>query len=1361
MSEKAPQISGQLTEKQAKFKRYIELVSKIDDYLQDEKNKADLETFGDFVNGEDGSIKWEGNEENIHIVCDAAEVDFEELKRLAYEITVPDKDKKSGDKRIKARKLPNFKKQAEELVGSVHVDESSVDSINSAIGVIEMYMTEHGDNPELQTLGKKRIDELKKLRGNPEIIEVPKKVKQVNGHKAKTSIAKVEKPKVSIKEPTTANIVVDSKNSTEKKQEGDLDIGPMIYGYLDDILEAKTKEEAIEIANEMKEAAGKEDHNKRNAHIMRAHVYPVFNALNGKGTVDYIKQESIKEHVSKLLASGREVEEIVPKEIKVDERPKRKKIEKEKKSTPMSENENKVWRENIKTFDDLVKVLVLENASENYINEVKRVYESGKKTEIEKITDKKDRDVLEKFILEKRELKDKNILRVEEVDKYKNLVKSAQSVEELVNILQGEEFLQLDNRGVINVVNVLSKITDHIEGMSGLGEITSDFGIRKSVEKLLRSGNLGNISKISSLQDLHLENDNPSLLIKDKEILAKGNGEPQIVDPSSSEKLQNEGMDKLPSPDDTSWQAEQDRLKLANSRVLNLSEETKMWQVEQEEARIQLETARNLYKEEQRKLKESTKPRGFFGIFKTIRNTIGYLVPSLKKTNKEWESARQEYLTARKRYENSISNLIWASEQDANGPIQAPQFSQDFNPKKKKLKLEDTEFNPRDRYLTMMGRISNELLQKVALIEYKDLKEADIEDVPEQQKGLIRKYSEWSSKNSPGKRILVNTAISTAVGAGIGLGAGLLGFNIALAGTGYLATRAIRVALGGAGSAVLNNLYSSTIGKWADKRIKSTAELSKSKLQTEYNPLTGSVSALEDIDERERRLKMWNVVGKGLATVAGGLSASTVLGNTLLGPSVGAFSTPRSSITPIPKIPSEGIVDLPKPVSTVASVASSEALDPSFRPELNNEVAPVAKIPKFITTDNLNLKDIPDAKSVIAPEVNSIDNSSLNDIRFSTKLPKEEIYNRLRFGGSDVESSDTYINNELDDAGITEPISEISEPRVNIPRELDDAGITEPISDLDKADLRSDDAYIKSEIDKEMYPVSDDTLPKPKSLRFEDKIEDLYKGKRLVRGDSAELSLKHSLKAHAEDLGWKKELGISKEKWAVNQIEDYIKKNPNEGGMIRNAVTHDGDRVVVETNPDGTWKAHVEPKGGRKIILDPSQNEIPNRPNKVSVKDSLEDVPKKKAFSDTGVNKRTSIETHRSLPIESNSSSSSQIMDSSLSKPRVSITQDSFNTKVVSTYEGQIKTLFKGGYSNPKFEAIVNRSAKEFLAQRTNVPSYVRTVGGGFTNKDYISIRSIFDEGQKLKIKILPKMSVGDYLMEVTKRKLAGSYSIK
>ncbi len=294
-----------------------------------------------------------------------------------------------------------------------------------------------------------------------------------------------------------------------------------------------------------------------------------------------------------------------------------------------------------------------------------------------------------------------------------------------------------------------------------------------------------------------------------------------------------------------------------------------------------------------------------------------------------------------------------------------------------------------------------------------------------------------------------------------------------------------------------------------------------------------------------------------------------------------------------------------------------------------------------------------------------------------------------------------------------------------------------------------------------MYPVSDDTLPKPKSLRFEDKIEDLYKGKRLVRGDSAELSLKHSLKAHAEDLGWKKELGISKEKWAVNQIEDYIKKNPNEGGMIRNAVTHDGDRVVVETNPDGTWKAHVEPKGGRKIILDPSQNEIPNRPNKVSVKDSLEDVPKKKAFSDTGVNKRTSIETHRSLPIESNSSSSSQIMDSSLSKPRVSITQDSFNTKVVSTYEGQIKTLFKGGYSNPKFEAIVNRSAKEFLAQRTNVPSYVRTVGGGFTNKDYISIRSIFDEGQKLKIKILPKMSVGDYLMEVTKRKLAGSYSIK
>lgn len=1083
---------------------------------------------------------------------------------------------------------------------------------------------------------------------------------------------------------------------------------------------------------------------------------------------------------------------------------------------------------NVKTIEHLISKTIFDGASEAYTSAVEDAYKDPSK--IDSITDKYDRVLLLRLTTDKKsnnkklkmESKDKNILRVEEVDKYKNLVKSAQSVEELVNILQGEEFLQLDNRGVINVVNVLSKITDHIEGMSGLGEITSDFGIRKSIEKLLRSGNLGNLAKVSSLQNLHLENDNPALSINNEKFELKENNESKIVEvdlpeelppplpekakikrwgeiekvktddgkdgykaiPTDDielkpilEKLQNEGMDKLPNPEDTSWQAEQDRLKLANSRTLNLSEETQMWQAEQNEAKLQLDSARERYIEEQRKLKESTKPKGFLGFFKAIRNTVGDLVPSLKKTNKEWEEAKREYTTARKRYENSISNLMWAKEQDENGPIQAPQFSQDFNPKKKKLKLEDTEFNPRGRYLEMMGRISNELLHKVALVEYNDFKTLNLEDVPAQEKGLIRKYLEWSSKNSPGKRILVNTAISTAVGAGIGLGAGLLGFNIALAGTGYLATRAIRVALGGAGSAALNNLYNITIGKWADKDIKSKAELSRSKLETEYNPLTGSVSALEDIDEKERRLRMWNVVGKGIVTAAGGLSASTVIGDALLGHSVGAFSTkdsspssnleqfapktPRPSVTPIPKIPSDGIVDLPKQVSTAAGIASSEALDPSFRPELNNEVAPVVKIPKFRTTDSLNLGDIPDAKSVIAPEVNSIDNSSLNDIRFSTKLPKEEIYNRLRFGGSDVESSDTYINNELDDAGITKPISEISEPRVNIPRELDDAGITEPISDLDKADLRSDDAYIKSEIDKEMYPVSDDTLPKPKSLRFEDKIEDLYKGKRLVRGDSAELSLKHLLKAHAEELGWKKELGISKEKWAVNQIEDYIKKNPIEGGMIRNAVTHDGDGVIVETNPDGSWKPHIEPKGGRKIILDPSQNEIPNRPNKVSVKDSLDDVPKKKAFSDTGVNKRISIETHRSLPIESNPSSSSQIVDSSLSKPRVSITQDSFNTKVVSTYEGQIKTLFKGGYSNPKFEAIVNRSAKEFLAQRTNVPSYVRTVGGGFTNKDYISIRSIFDEGQKLKIKILPKMSVGDYLMEVTKRKLAGSYSIK
>ncbi len=113
------------------------------------------------------------------------------------------------------------------------------------------------------------------------------------------------------------------------------------------------------------------------------------------------------------------------------------------------------------------------------------------------------------------------------------------------------------------------------------------------------------------------------------------------------------------------------------------------------------------------------------------------------------------------------------------------------------------------------------------------------------------------------------------------------------------------------------------------------------------------------------------------------------------------------------------------------------------------------------------------------------------------------------------------------------------------------------------------------------------------SLKIEDEIKDYRVGGKLIH-DSGELSLRKTLERNAEKFGYKESVKISKSKWAEIQTDKYLKSHPE----IRNAITHDGNKIVIEKNLDGSFKAHIEKGIGRNFVVE--------EPPKAHIKEALD-----------------------------------------------------------------------------------------------------------------------------------------------------------
>lgn len=103
----------------------------------------------------------------------------------------------------------------------------------------------------------------------------------------------------------------------------------------------------------------------------------------------------------------------------------------------------------------------------------------------------------------------------------------------------------------------------------------------------------------------------------------------------------------------------------------------------------------------------------------------------------------------------------------------------------------------------------------------------------------------------------------------------------------------------------------------------------------------------------------------------------------------------------------------------------------------------------------------------------------------------------------------------------------------------------------------------------QLNPAVPETVAQKTGTRiFEDNINDKENGIRLRRGDSAELSAKRIFQNNAKELGYDKSSGLTKLKWAEAQVEKLVKAHPE----VRNTITHDGNKIKIEFNTDGSVK---------------------------------------------------------------------------------------------------------------------------------------------------------------------------------------------
>jgi hypothetical protein len=128
---------------------------------------------------------------------------------------------------------------------------------------------------------------------------------------------------------------------------------------------------------------------------------------------------------------------------------------------------------------------------------------------------------------------------------------------------------------------------------------------------------------------------------------------------------------------------------------------------------------------------------------------------------------------------------------------------------------------------------------------------------------------------------------------------------------------------------------------------------------------------------------------------------------------------------------------------------------------------------------------------------------------------------------------------------------------------------------------------------------------------FTNEIKDFTnKGGRVIH-DSAEMSYRHTLIEHAKDLGYKENSGMDIKKWAEIETDKYM-KTP-EGQNLRYAVTHDGNKLVLEKGLDGKIHAHIDNASGTPSVVDRDFYE--NHESSSGVDADKENIPKAKVVN--------------------------------------------------------------------------------------------------------------------------------------------------
>lgn len=253
----------------------------------------------------------------------------------------------------------------------------------------------------------------------------------------------------------------------------------------------------------------------------------------------------------------------------------------------------------------------------------------------------------------------------------------------------------------------------------------------------------------------------------------------------------------------------------------------------------------------------------------------------------------------------------------------------------------------------------------------------------------------------------------------------------------------------------------------------------------------------------------------------------------------------------------------------------------------------------------------------------------------------------------------------------------------------------------------------------ESYPWKSNITetPRPKVEAIVNEIRDhkLYGRPRI---DSGEMSLLDALKANAEKVGYKPKAGLSgqalerdRDQFITSMLEKRMQSDESVKA-IRDAVTHDGNKLVLEIDEQGGWKAHLEQGTGRKIgryDLDKFQSSTPNVAPTEEPTTPTESKPEPSNESIPATSNPEQILVQKNLPLHQ------------------------FIVQVSDKYIGK-----------PDWESIKAVAASEFGKKDFNVPEFMRVHMANGGNKEMVrAIRQLITESG---VKPLPRESLSGYV---------------